>query len=388
MIDGFAAPGFERVREAFARNFAEQDECGASVSVVRNGETVVDLWGGWRDAARTRPWTRDTIGAVWSAAKPVSAIAVLRLAERGLVDLEAPVAAYWPEFAAAGKAQLPLHLVLSHRAGLVAVAKPLPPGLNITDWDAMCAALAGQEPWWEPGTRFGYHVNTFGFLLGEIVRRVDGRSIGAYTRDEIAGPLAIDLHIGTGPELDDRTAEWINYQAPPGTTPQRPWLAADPATLSGVALARVLAYRNPPPLPGGGTNSRPWRAAEFPSTNGHANARALARLYGALAAGGAIDGYRLLEAATIDRLNTIEADGEDVVLGRPNRFGLGFQLTIPGVRTLGEGPRNFGHYGNGAVLGFADPDARLGFGYTCNRAGPSWRDPRNVALIEAVYASL
>jgi len=164
-------------------------------------------------------------------------------------------------------------------------------------------------------------------------------------------------------------------------------LDRDPATLEGLDLARILAYRNPPSLPDGGVNTRVWRAAEYPSTNPHSNARAIARLFGGLACGGLIDGKQMLSPRTIDRANTIEADGEDVILGRPNRFGLGFQLTIPGVRPLGPGRRSFGHYGNGAVL-VADPDAGVGFGFVCNRAGRSWRDPRNIALIDAVYASL
>jgi CubicO group peptidase (beta-lactamase class C family) len=252
----------------------------------------------------------------------------------------------------------------------------------------MTTALAEQEPWWEPGTRFGYHVNTFGFLAGEVLRRVDGRTVGAYIRDELYSALDIDFHVGLAASEDARVAEWLPYVAEAGEESQRPWLERDPASLNGVELARVLAYRNPPPLPDAGVNSRTWRAAEFPSTNPHSNARALARLFGALAGDGTVAGHHTLRPETITLATTIQADGEDAVLGRPNRFGLGFQLTIPGVRPLGPGPRAFGHYGNGAVLGFADPDSRIGFGFVCNRAGRSWRDPRNIALIDAVYAAL
>jgi CubicO group peptidase (beta-lactamase class C family) len=251
----------------------------------------------------------------------------------------------------------------------------------------MTEALAEQEPWWEPGTRFGYHTNTHGFLAGEVLRRVDGRRPGQYIREELAGPMGIDFLLGFGPEHDARVADWINYQPAPGEESQRPWLERDPATLDGIDLCRVLAYRNPPPLPDAGTNSRAWRAGEIPSTNPHSNARAIARFYGGLANGGVIDGKRLLSPGLIEQARTIQADGEDVILGRPNRFGLGFQLTIPGVRPLGPGERSFGHYGNGAVLGFADPEAGLGFGYVCNRAGRSWRDPRNIALVDAVYSA-
>lgn len=387
-IEGYFAPGFAAVREQFERNFAEQGEVGAAVAVSIQGELVVDLWGGFQDPARTRPWTRDTIVNVWSVGKAMTAVCLLRLVERGLVELDAPVARYWPEFAQAGKAAISVRTLLSHQAGLPALAKPLPPGYNITSWDGMCDELAAQEPWWEPGTRFGYHTNTFGFLVGEIIRRVDGRSPGRFFREELAGPLGVDFHIGFGPELDDRVAEWIPYQRAEGEASERPWLERDPATLSGIELARVLAYRNPPGLPEAGVNSRMWRAAEYPSTNGHGNARAFAVIFGALASGGAAGEHHVLAPDLIEQALSIHADGEDAILGRPNRFGLGFQLTIPGVRPLGPGARSFGHYGNGAVLGFADPDAGVGFGYVCNRAGRSWRDPRNIALVDAVYSAV
>lgn len=387
-ISGFCDPQFARVQEEFARNFAERGDVGATVAVTLGGVPVVDLWGGWADAACTCPWQQDTIAAVWSVGKAVSAVCLLRLVDRGLVDLDAPVARYWPEFAQAGKATIPIRMLLSHQAGLPAVRAPLPPGANILSWETMTNALAAQEPWWTPGTRFGYHTNTIGFLIGEVLRRVDGRTIGTYVREELAGGMGIDFLIGVPPQDDARVAEWIAYRPTPGEESQRPWLERDASTLDGVDLARVLAYRNPPGLPDAGPNTRVWRAAEFPSTNPHSNARAIARLFGGLARGGEIDGKRLLSPELIARATVIESDGEDAILGRPNRFGLGFQLTIPGVRPLGPGTRSFGHYGNGAVLGMADPDAGIGFGYVCNRAGRSWRDPRNIALIDAVYASL
>lgn len=387
-IEGVCDPRFHRVREEFERNFVERGDVGAAVAVTIAGKMVVDLWGGWADAARTLPWQRDTLVAVWSLGKAATAVCLLRLVDAGRVDLEAPVARYWPEFGQAGKDRLPVRFLLSHRAGLPAIRKPLPPGLNITSWHAMCEALAEQEPWWVPGERFGYHTNTQGFLVGEVVRRVDGRSLGRFLAEEVAAPLGIDFVIGAPPGLDSRIAEWLPYVPAPGEESQRPWLERDPASVDGIDLARILAYRNPPALPGAGPNSRAWRAAEFPSTNGHANARAAARLFSALACGGNLDGVRLLSAPLIDEAARVDADGEDAILGRPNRFGLGFQLTIPGVRPLGPGLRSFGHYGNGAILGFADPDARIGFGYVLNRSGRSWRDPRNIALVDALYASL
>ena len=376
------------VREVFVENFRERGDIGAAVAVTIDGEPLVDLWGGYLDAARTRPWQRDSIVNVWSLGKAMTALCTLRLVEQGRVDLDAPVADYWPEFAAGGKQALPLHMLLSHRAGLPAVGRPLPAGASL-EWETMTRALAEQEPWWEPGTRHGYHVNTYGHLAGEVVRRVTGRSLGAYFQDEIARPLGIDCYIGFGPEHDDRVAEWVAYVPPEGQQdpPRRPWLEQDPADLEGIELARYMAYRNP--APGGpGVNTRAWRAAEFPSTNPHSNARSMARIFGALASGGAVDGVRVLEAATIERATRIEADGEDAVLGRPTRFGLGFQLTMPDIRPMGPNPGAFGHYGAGGIVAISDPRERIGFAFVCNQAGRAWRDPRNIALIDALYAAL
>lgn len=387
-IGGFCRAGFEPVREAFARNFAEHGEIGAAVCVAFEGEIAVDLWAGHQDAARTTAWSRDTIVNVWSVGKAVTAVCLLQQVERGLVELDQPVARYWPEFGQAGKAAVTVRTLMAHQAGLPAVSKPLPAGYNLQNWDGMCVELAAQEPFWEPGTNFGYHTNTFGFLLGEIVRRVDGRPIDRYLQEEIAGPLGAAFHFGFGPELDPLVADWVPYVAAPGEASERPWLEKDPATLSGVELARVLAYRNPPGSPEMGVNSRAWRASVYPSTSGHGNARGFAQVFGALANGGDFGGVHVLDQGLIDEACKIHADGEDAILGRPNRFGLGFQLTNPGVRPLGPGPRSFGHYGNGAVLGFADPDNHLAFGYVCNRAGRSWRDPRNIALVDAAYASV
>lgn len=387
-MEGHCDERFEAVRSAFERNMAERNEIGAAVAVTVAGEPVVDLYGGYLDEAKTRPWQRDSIVNVWSVGKAVSAIAVLQLVDRGGLELDQPVARYWPEFAQAGKSRITLRTLMSHQAGLPAVREPLPAGANLHDWDLMVDALARQEPWWEPGTAFGYHTNTYGFLLGEVVRRADGRSIGAYVREEMAMPLGMDFHIGFGPELDPTVADWVPHRPEPGEDSQRPWLEVDPAKVDGIDLARILAYRNPPPRGGEDTNSRAWRAAEYPSTNPHSNARSIARIFGTLANGGVVDGIRVLSEESIEAAITIHADGTDVILGRPNRFGLGFQLTIPGVRPLGPGARSFGHYGNGAILGFADPDAGIGFGYVCNRAGRSWRDPRNISLVDALYESV
>ncbi len=368
---------FARVRDALTENFRVHGEVGAAVAVVVGDRVVVDLWAGWADAGRTRPWQRDTLVDVFSVGKAMAALALHILVERGRVDLDAPVARYWPEFAQAGKGEVTVRTLLCHRAGLPAIRRELP-DLAMYDWALMTSALAEEAPWWTPGSRHGYHVNTFGFLVGEIVRRVSGERFAAFFRREIAGPLAADFHFGIGPEHDVRVADYL-FESTPGE------MVADDAEHQ-LLLRRV--YANPPGLSGPGTvNTRAWRAAEIPSTNGHATARAVARIYSALACTRGADGIRLLGRATLEHAIAEASSGVDTILRRPSRFGLGFQLTQP-ERPLGTNPRSFGHFGAGGSLGFADPDAELAFAYTMNQAGPRWQNPRNRALIDAVYASL
>lgn len=377
-IHGSCDARFAPVRDALAENFRHHDELGAAVALTLDGRLVVDLWAGWADESRTRAWARDTLVDVFSVGKAMAALSLLVLVDRGQVELEAPVARYWPEFAAGGKGAITIRTLLAHRAGLPAIRQLLP-DLAMYDWGLMTAALAAEEPWWEPASRHGYHVNTFGFLVGEIVRRVGGRSFADFFRREIAGPLEADMHFGIGPEEDERTADYVfDFASEP------PAMPADDARR--FLLHRV--YANPPGLSGDGTvNTRAWRAAQIPSTNGHATARGVARLFSALGGLGAVDGVRLVRTETLEHAIEEASSGPDFVLGRPSRFGLGFQLTQP-ERPLGPNPRSFGHFGAGGSLGFADPDARLAFGYTMNRAGPRWQNPRNRALIDAVYASL
>lgn len=387
MVQGHCEPRFGAVRAALAEVLASGVEVGAALAVHLDKRPVIDLWGGHADGARTRPWQRDTIVNLYSVGKAVTAVCALRLVEAGLLDLDVPVARYWPELAQAGKARILVRHLLTHQAALPAIARPLPPGAW-SQWDAMTEALAAQEPWWEPGARHGYHVNTQGFLVGEVVRRVTGRTLGAYLREEIAGPAAVDFFFGVGPELDGRCAELL----PPVDTPEheelRRQLAVDPASLSGRALMRVNAYRNPPGVSGDGVvNTRTWRGAEVPSTNGHGSARAVARLFSALAGDGELDGVRVLSPATVARAIEPQADGEDLVLQRPTRFGLGFQLTMP-ERPLGPSPRAFGHFGAGGSLGFADPDARLAFGYAMNQGRGGWQHKHVRHLVDLVYAAL
>jgi CubicO group peptidase (beta-lactamase class C family) len=375
-VHGRCEPRFEGLRSALGEILASGTEVGAALAVCVDKQPVVDLWGGHADAARTRPWTRDTIVNLFSVGKAVTAICAHRLVEAGRLDLDAPVARYWPEFAQAGKDRVLVRHLLTHQAGLPAIAQPLPPGAW-ADWDAMTAALAAQAPWWKPGRGHGYHVNTQGFLIGEVVRRVTGQSIGTYLRESLAGPAGIDFHIGLGPEHDERCADFL----PPPPMPER-------EDLSGLALMRLNAYRNPANFSGRSiVNTRAWRAAEVPSTNGHGNARAVARLYSALAGDGRLDGVHVLASETTARAITEQANGPDIVLERPTRYGLGFQLTMP-ERRLGPNPRTFGHFGAGGSLGFADPDARVAIGYAMNQGRLGWQHKHVRHLIDLVYAAL
>jgi CubicO group peptidase (beta-lactamase class C family) len=366
------------VRDALATNFRERGELGAAVCITVAGRSVVDVWAGWTDEARTRPWQRDTLVDVFSVGKAMAALCVLILVKRGEVGLDTPVSRYWPEFAAAGKRDVTVRMLLSHRAGLPAVRETLPES-GMYDWDLIVEALAAEQPWWTPGSTHGYHVNTFGFLTGEVVRRVSGATVGKFFRLEVARPLGADFHFGLDARDDERTAEYLfggEGSGSEGRVGKRQPAAVDEARQ--FLLNRV--YLNPPGLSGIGTvNTRSWRGAEIPSANGHATAAGVTRIYGAM--------EELLGRETLREACAPHSVGMDFVLGRPSRFGLGFQLTQP-ERPLGPGARSFGHFGVGGSLGFADPDAQLAFGYVMNRSGPRWQNPRNRALIDAAYACL
>jgi CubicO group peptidase (beta-lactamase class C family) len=375
------------MRAALAEILAAGSEVGAALAVYVDKRAIVDLWTGHTDAARTRPWSRDTIVNLYSVGKAVTAICALRLVEAGLLDLDAPVARYWPEFTQAGKARIPVRYLLTHQAALPAVARPLPSGAW-SRWDVMTEALAAQAPWWEPGAGHGYHVNTQGFLIGEVVRRITGKTLGAYLCDSLAGPAGVDFFIGFGPELDGRCADVLPPPASPESEELRRQLSVNPESLSGLPLMRVNAYRNPQEISGTGVvNTRSWRAAEVPSTNGHGNARAVARLYSALAGDGELDGVHVLSPEITARAAGQQVYGDDLVLQRPTRFGLGFQLTMA-ERPLGPNPRAFGHFGAGGSLGFADPDARLSFAYAMNQGRGGWQHKHVRRLIDLVYAAL
>lgn len=375
-VGGHCDPRFQPVRDAFADNFTAGSETGAAIAVTIGGERVIDLWGGWTNAAHDEPWEEDTIVCCYSVGKAVCAILIWRLQERGDLDVDAPVARYWPEFGQAGKADIPVRWLLTHQAGLPAIRRPLPASSQL-DWEVMTAALAAQEPWWEPGTAHGYHSNTQGFLLGEVIRRATGTRIGRFLKDELREPAGIDFHFGTAPEDDRRTADMLPVTTPPD------------AARNPINPLQLLANRNPPmPKSGPGSqNSREYRAAEFPSTNGHGSAKALARLYGALATTGEFDGYPILGPATIREATREQAYGVDEVLGRPTRFASGFQLAMK-ERPLGPNLETFGHFGGGGSLGFADPEAELGFGYVMNQGRQGWQHRHTRRLIDLMYEAL
>ena len=382
-IHGICDEKFTRVRDALAENFATHGEVGAALAVMVDGEMVVDLWAGHADAAQSRAWERDTLVNVYSTTKGMTALCAHRLVERGLLDLDAPVARYWPEFAQGGKGELPVRYLLSHRAGLPALSEPLPPG-SLYNWEVMTSALAKQEPWWEPGTKHGYHALTYGWLVGEVVRRISRKSLGTFFRDEVAEPLGLDFHIGLASNHDGRTAEVI---PPVEADLEGGFLSAilsDPESMSYKSFSLTEE-----PIDLEQANTPEWRAAEIPAANGHGSARAVARVYGVLARGGELEDVRVLGASAIERAIVEQSDGLDAVLLLPSRFGMGFMLTQPELQ-LGPNEHAFGHSGLGGSLGFADPDAKLGFGYTMNKmiVSADLVDPRWPAMFDAVYGSL
>lgn len=383
-IHGVCDERFGRVRDAFVNNFETGQEVGACLALTIDGETVVDIWAGHADLALARPWERDTIACTYSTTKGMVATCANRLADQGLLELDAPVAQYWPEFAQGGKEKLLVRYLLSHQSGLPAISDLLPMGAMF-DWQMMTEALARQKPWWEPGTKHGYHALTYGYLVGEVIRRVAGKTVGAYFRDEIATPLGIEFYIGTPAELDGRIADMI--PAPLDTARDTPLSQTlmNPLSMSFKAFAP-----SPDIMNHNLGNSSEWRRAEIPAGNGHGNAVAISRVYGALARGGEISGHRIMSADAIERAIEEQAYGDDAVLiGLPMRVGLGFMLTCPEI-PLGPNARSFGHAGMGGSLGFADPDEKLGFGYVMNKMvlPEDLDDPRLRSLVDAVYASL
>ena len=371
-IQGTCEERFGKVRDVLAANLDSGEDVGASVAIVKDGEFVVDIWGGtvtMTDGTENVPWQRDTLINVFSTTKTMCNLSALICADRGLIDLDAPVATYWPEFKANGKEDVLVRHLLSHTAGLSGFEEPITPE-DFYDWDLCCSRLAAQAPWWEPGTASGYHTVSQGFLVGEVVRRVTGTSLGTFFRQEIAEPLGADFHIGTGPEYDARIARVIT---PPETV-----------LPDGVDPSSVL-YRTTtnPPLDPAEALTEQWRRAEVPAGNGHGNARSVARVQSIVSHGGIVDGTRFISEDTLARIFDVQSDGTDLVLSVPLKFGIGYGLlTVPGM----ERTCFWGGWGGSVV--FNDLNSRMTIAYMMNKMGSGTTgDARGIGIVMAAFAA-
>lgn len=368
-VEGHCDPAFASVRHTLESNMAAGEEVGCAVSVTVNGETVVDLWAGYRDSARTLPWQRETITDMKSVGKSIYALCVLRLVGQGGIELDAPIARYWPEFAQAGKEKISVRQLLGHLAGL-----PFPdaaPLGSLYEPGVVAAALAAQKPEWEPGTQPCYHSFTFPPLCAELVRRATGRSAHDYERDEIAAPLGAEYWLGLEDAQHARCAEYIET---PGT-PSLEGMKRDTAS---------PLYRAWRPLP----REEDYNSPQWRRYAGHGNARGMARIYAALACGGTLDGYEVLDRAVLAQATEHGWDGMDFMTKRPFSMGLGFMRAGPAF-FIGQRPRNFGHPGMGGAIAFADPDRQMSFSYSPNRMSPvANTGPWATALIEAAYSAI
>ena len=372
-LHGTCDSKFERVRNALAANFSDHGDVGACVAVSIEGEMVVDLWGGHRDAAKTQAWEEDTIVNVYSTTKTMAALCALVLADRGQLDFNAKVASYWPEFAQNGKDQIEVRHFMSHSAGLSGLEEPLNPP-EFYDWDKVVTALAEQAPWWEPGSASGYHAITQGHLIGEVVRRITGQSIGQFFAKEIAGPLGADFHIGTDEAHFDRIGELI----PPKTGPA--------AAAIGDSIA-ARSFRSPA-IDAKDSRTAQWRKAEIPAANGHGNARSVVRVQTAVANLGSAWGVDLMSEASARRVFEEQTNGTDLVLNVPLVFGLGYGLSNP---QLPMGPnKNIAYWGGwGGSTVVVDLDARMCVSYVMNRMEADLLgDMRGFGVLQAAYASI
>lgn len=374
-LDGHWVPAWAAVVDTFRANLVAADDdpgdLGAALCVMVDGEVVVDLWGGWADRQRTRPWTRDTLVNAYSVGKGISASIALAALSAGVLELDAPLRDVWPELAA----DTTFRDVLAHRAGLPALRNDAPADLPL-DWHAMCSALAATDPWWEPGSAHGYHTNTFGYLVGEPLRRAaDAERFGDLVQRWFPLPAGADVYFGVPASEHGRCAD-VELAAQSSANAPRP---GEQPTRGGPADMVFRSYYNPPSLSGLGIlESADWRSAEVPSTNGHATAGGVARVYAAvLDPRGPVDPVVLAEATTT------QSEGHDLVLGKPSRFGLGYQLHED-HRPVGVTQRSFGHFGFGGSLGFGDPVTGMAVGYVLNRPGDRWQIPRTKRLVAAL----
>lgn len=372
-VNGTWAPEFEAVRTTFASHFEQGLELGASACVTLDGETVVDVWAGDRDQDQN-PWERDTIVNVWSTTKTMAATALLILADRGDLDLDAPIATYWPEFAAHGKDRITTAQVMGHTAGLPGFSPPIAPE-DLYDQDICAANLAAQAPWWEPGTASGYHLISQGFLEAEVVRRITGRTIGTFFREEVAEPLGADFHIGL-PESEEGR---VGYVVPP----ENALGVVGDADPDSVAVRAAMSC----PLTGHEQNTRAWRAAEIPAAGGTGNARSVARVHALLANGGTLDGHRLLSPEGVDRIFVEQCHQTDLVLGVKMRLGTGFGL-MNDLIPLSPNPRSCFWGGWGGSICVIDVDARLSVAYVMNKmAGGLVGDMRGAMIVLAALGA-
>ena len=375
-IHGFCEDQFEPVKKAFAENFKSGLDIGASLAVTIKGKYVIDIWAGFADEAQIKPWEKDTIVNVYSTTKVMTALCVLMLVDRGLLDLDAHVAQYWPEFAQAGKEELPVRYLLSHTAGLPGFDKRIQVE-TLYDWDTITNMLAAQKPWWKPGTKSGYHAITFGYLLGELIRRITGKTLGTFFREEVAEPLKIDFHIGLSENYDSRVGELI----PPPPVDSQDDGNVDPNSIP------IKVWSNPV-LTARETLTREWRAAEIPASNGHGNARSVARVGAILACGGKLDDVKILSHKTIEKAIEEQIYGTDIVLLTPKRFGLGFGLVCK-EDPISPNLRSFYWSGWGGSLLTMDLDDKLSWGYVMNKM--MWtltRGVRTDKIQEAIYKAL
>jgi len=373
--EGFTTERFAPVRAAFEGNFASGADVGGSVSVRVGDETVVDLWGGSADAAGTRPWVKDTIVNVYSTTKTMTALTALLLADRGVIDFAAPVAKYWPEFAANGKAGITVANIMSHSSGLSGWKEPVTKQ-DLYDWEKAVALLAAQEPFWPPGTASGYHAVTMGVLVGEVVRRATGKTMGTIFREEIAQPLGADFHIGLPASEDSRVAELI---------PPAPGQGLD-ANLDAMNEIQKNWIVNPL-FSVEDSATRGWRGAEMGASNGQGNARAIALVHTILANGGVAKGKRFMSEAGTRKALELQVEGTDLILAMPARFGLGFGLAGGAVPLPNNSTMFWGGYGGSIAI--IDMENRMSFGYAMNKmAGTTVGDLRALGLAMAAWQSL
>lgn len=374
-IHGFSDPRFDRLGELLGESIDTGGDVGASVSVTIEGETVVDLWGGWTDEFRTMPWQRDTIVNVWSTTKTMMALAALVCVERGDLDLDATVARYWPEFAANGKDEVLVKHLLSHTSGVAGWDTPVDLE-DIYDWEKSTAMLAAQAPWWEPGTASGYHSTNQGHLVGEAIRRITGTKLGEFFKTEIAEPLGLDFHIGLDAEHDHRVSPIIPFRPKPDVLD-----SLDP---NSPAYKNQVGPRKDPSV----ANTIAWRRADIGAANGHGNARSVARAQAIVANGGTVDGVTLLSPPTIARIFEEQSNGIDLVFGEHQRFGIGYALNQPESDGRDE-PRicYWGGWGGSKII--LDLDRRMTFSYVMNRMDDGiLGDLRGENLAKATFSAV